>query len=68
MLDGFEEEVENFGNFSSYYMGLVTADGGLEHYDGKIRIKDKNGKVAAECVDPRSTGNSSVKQLNPGLL
>ena len=52
MLGGFEEEVENFGNFPSYYMGLVTPDGGLEHYDGKIRIMDKNGKVAAECVDP----------------
>ena len=33
-------------------MGLVTADGGLEHYDGKIRIMDNDGKVAAECVDP----------------
>src|SRR5512135_434948 len=45
MLGGFEEEVENFGNFPSYYMGLVTGDGGLEHYDGKLRIIDKNGKV-----------------------
>jgi len=52
MLGGLEEEVENFGNFPSYYMGLVTPDGGLEHYDGKIRIMDKNGEVAAECVDP----------------
>jgi NAD-reducing hydrogenase large subunit len=52
MLDGFEEEVENFGNFPSYYMGLVTPEGGLEHYDGKIRIMDQNGKVVAECVDP----------------
>ncbi|MGA3058903.1 MAG: Ni/Fe hydrogenase subunit alpha [Candidatus Bathyarchaeia archaeon] len=52
MLDGFSEEVEYFGNFPTYYMGLVTPDGGLEHYDGKIRIMDKNGKVAAECVDP----------------
>ena len=52
MLDGFEEEIENFGNFPSYYMGLVTPDGGLEHYDGKIRIMDHSGKVAAECVDP----------------
>ena len=51
-LEKFDEEVENFGNFPSYYMGLVTPDGGLEHYDGKIRIMDKNGKVVAECVDP----------------
>jgi NAD-reducing hydrogenase large subunit len=52
MLDGFEEEVENFGNFPSYHMGLVTADGGLEHYDGTLTIIDKNGKVVAQCVDP----------------
>jgi NAD-reducing hydrogenase large subunit len=51
-LKNFDEEVENFGNFPTYYMGLVTPDGGLEHYDGKIRIMDKNGKVVAECVDP----------------
>ena len=52
-LEKFDEEVENFGNFPSYYMGLVTPDGGLEHYDGKIRIMDKDGNVAAECVDPK---------------
>jgi NAD-reducing hydrogenase large subunit len=52
MLEGFGEEVENFGNFPSYYMGLVTPDGGLEHYDGKIRIMDQHGVVSAECVDP----------------
>ena len=52
MLAQFEEEVENFGNFPSYYMGLASPDGGLEHYDGSLRIIDQNGKVAAECVDP----------------
>jgi NAD-reducing hydrogenase large subunit len=52
LLDGFEEEVENFGNFPTYYMGLVASDGALEHYDGKIRIMDKNGKTVAECIDP----------------
>jgi NAD-reducing hydrogenase large subunit len=52
MLDGLKEEVENFGNFPTYYMGLVTPNDGLEHYDGKLRIMDKNGKTVAECVDP----------------
>jgi len=51
MLIEFSDEVENFGNFPSHYMGLVTSDGGLEHYDGKIRIVDQHGKVAAECID-----------------
>jgi NAD-reducing hydrogenase large subunit len=52
MLSSFDDEVENFGNFPSYYMGLVNSDGGLEHYDGKLRIMDKDGNVAAECTDP----------------
>ncbi|MCW3996160.1 MAG: Ni/Fe hydrogenase subunit alpha [Candidatus Bathyarchaeota archaeon] len=52
LLGGLEEEVENFGNFPSYYMGLVSPNGGIEHYDGTLRIKDQCGNVAAECVDP----------------
>jgi NAD-reducing hydrogenase large subunit len=52
MLDGLDEEIESFGNFPSYYMGLVTAEDGLEHYDGTLRIVNQGGDVAAECVDP----------------
>lgn len=52
MLADLQDEVEHFGNFQTYYMGLVAPDGGLEHYDGKIRIVDPHGKIAAECMDP----------------
>jgi NAD-reducing hydrogenase large subunit len=51
-LSGLEEEVQNFGNFPTYYLGLVTAKGGLEHYDGKIRIVDAEGKMVADQLDP----------------
>jgi len=51
-LAEFEEEVENFGNFPTYYMGLVTATGGLEMYDGNIRIVDQDGKIVADQLDP----------------
>jgi NAD-reducing hydrogenase large subunit len=51
-LQGLEEEVQNFGNFPTYYMGLVTAKGGVEHYDGKIRIVDAEGKMVADQLDP----------------
>ena len=51
-LDGLSEEVQNFGNFPSYYMGLVTASGGLEMYDGNIRIVDQDGKIVADQLDP----------------
>ena len=33
-------------------MGLVTTSGGLEMYDGKIRIVDQNGKIVADQLDP----------------
>lgn len=52
-LKGLEEEIENFGNFPTYYMGLVTPDGGLEHYDGEIRIVDPKGRIVADRLDPR---------------
>jgi NAD-reducing hydrogenase large subunit len=52
LLASFEEEVENFGNFPTYYLGLVTPSGGLEQYDGKIRIMDPHGKIVADQLDP----------------
>jgi NAD-reducing hydrogenase large subunit len=52
-LQQFDEEVQNFGNFPSYYMGLVTDDGGLEHYDGMIRVVDSDGKIVADQLEPR---------------
>jgi NAD-reducing hydrogenase large subunit len=51
-LSGLKEEVENFGNFPTYYMGLVTASGGLEMYDGNIRVVDQDGKIVADQLDP----------------
>jgi NAD-reducing hydrogenase large subunit len=51
-LTGFEEEVENFGNFPTYYMGLVTPTGGLELYDGKLRVVDEKGEVVSDQLDP----------------
>jgi NAD-reducing hydrogenase large subunit len=51
-LQGLEDEVQNFGDFPTYYLGLVTERGGLEHYDGKIRIVDAEGKIVADQLDP----------------
>jgi NAD-reducing hydrogenase large subunit len=65
MLTGLQDEVEHFGNFPSYYMGLVTADGGLEHYDGIIRIKDPQGNVAADCVDPTRYADFIAEAVEP---
>jgi NAD-reducing hydrogenase large subunit len=65
MVNDFSEEIENFGNFPSYYMGLVTPEGGLEHYDGKIRIMDPDGNIAAECVDPNKYNDFIGEAVEP---
>ncbi|MEM2087459.1 MAG: Ni/Fe hydrogenase subunit alpha [Thermoproteota archaeon] len=51
-LDSFGKDAESFGDFPTYYMGLVTRDGGLEHYDGKIRMMSPEGKIIADQLDP----------------
>ena len=51
-LSRWEDEIANFGDFPSYYLGLVTKTGGLEHYDGNIRIVDQSGNVVADQLDP----------------
>lgn len=43
-------EIETYGNFNSLYAGLVTPDGGLEHYDGKFRVMDSDGRILEDMA------------------
>lgn len=51
-LSKYSEEARSFGNFPSLFMGLVTPDGKLEHYHGRLRFTDANGKLVADELDP----------------
>jgi NAD-reducing hydrogenase large subunit len=51
-VDGHAEEVAVFGNFPSLFLGLVRADGGWEHHDGRLRFMDSEGNVVADQIDP----------------
>ncbi|MEM2913243.1 MAG: Ni/Fe hydrogenase subunit alpha [Candidatus Bathyarchaeia archaeon] len=53
ILEKLSGELEKLGDFPTYYMGLVTSKGDLEHYDGRIRIVDCNGQVIADHLDPK---------------
>ena len=44
-LGKFNEEASAFGNFPTYFMGLVTPTGGLEYYDGMLRVTDARGHI-----------------------
>jgi NAD-reducing hydrogenase large subunit len=52
LLDSFSDEIANLGRFPSFFLGTVSEDGGLEYYEGRIRIVDSEGNVAAESLDP----------------
>ena len=52
-MDRHQDEARVFGNFPSLFMGLVTPDGGLEHYDGKIRFVDATGTIVADQLRPQ---------------
>lgn len=51
-LDGYREEIQSFANFPSLFMGLVNEQGGLEFYDGHMRIVDATGAIVADHLDP----------------
>ncbi len=52
-MQKFTDEIRVFANFPSLFIGLVTPEGHLEHYDGLLRIADVNGKPAVPDFDPR---------------
>jgi len=52
-IEQFRDEIENFGNFPTYYLGLVSGKGMLEHYDGVLRVVGPGGEIVADNLDPR---------------
>ncbi len=44
-LPNFKEEIRTYGDFPSLFLGLVTPEGGLEHYDGLLRVMDHDGRI-----------------------
>jgi NAD-reducing hydrogenase large subunit len=53
----FESEVQSFGVFPSYFLGLVGRDGTWESYDGELRLIDSGG-ATVEAIDPEAYAES----------
>lgn len=51
-LPRFEREAGDYGEFPSLFIGLVTPDGGLEHYDGLLRVMDSQGNLLQPGFPP----------------
>jgi NAD-reducing hydrogenase large subunit len=46
----YGDEIANFANFPTLFMGLVADDATLEHYDGTLRVVDSRRKVIDEGI------------------
>ena len=52
LLDGFAAEIAHMGNFPSLFLATVNREGGLEYYDGMLRMVDEAGNPIAEDLKP----------------
>jgi NAD-reducing hydrogenase large subunit len=52
IVEKHQQEAQVYGRFPSLFLGLVTPEGGLEHYDGVLRVIDGNGFVLEEGLSP----------------
>jgi NAD-reducing hydrogenase large subunit len=50
-MERFREEIRSFANFPTLFMGLVGEDGGLEHYNGRLRLIDAGGHIIGDLPD-----------------
>jgi NAD-reducing hydrogenase large subunit len=64
-LTNYEDEIQSFANFPSLFMGLVSAEGKLEHYDGKVRLTDSAGNIVHEGLDPSTYGQFIAETVEP---
>ncbi|MCX7817449.1 MAG: Ni/Fe hydrogenase subunit alpha [Syntrophales bacterium] len=47
-IESNSDLADNFASFPSAYMGLVDDEGGLQMYEGEIRVKDSSGKILSQ--------------------
>jgi NAD-reducing hydrogenase large subunit len=56
-IEGHHDLAGDFAAFSSNYMGLVDAHGGLQLYEGQIRIRGAHGDLLAQFAPPAYLDN-----------
>lgn len=52
-LDSYQDHIHTFTNFPSLFLGLVNAEGGLEHYDGRVQVISPRRSIIADELDPQ---------------
>lgn len=65
IIGKYGEEIAMFGNFPSLFMGLAKEDGGLDFYDGSIRVVDSSRNVIADGLDPARYSEFIGEKVEP---
>ncbi len=65
LCETFRGELEHYGDFPSLFMGLVTPEGSLEHYDGLLRVIDADGTILEDGVRPESYREIFSEEVEP---
>lgn len=63
--DQLREEMDHYGDFPSLFVGLVTPEGGLEHYDGLLRVMDAEGRILEDGVPPERYQDLLAEAVEP---
>lgn len=61
----FDSEIRTFANFPSLFLGLVSDDGELAMYDGKLRFIDATGRILADKIEPKQFGDYIEEAVEP---
>jgi NAD-reducing hydrogenase large subunit len=64
-FEQFAPEILTYGQFPSLFMGLVTPEGGLEHYDGLLRVVDSTGQVLQAGLPPERYREIIAEAVEP---
>ena len=58
-------EYDVYGNFPSLFIGLVSNQGGLEHYDGLLRVMDSDGTILEPGLAPKRFREVIAEAVEP---
>ena len=64
-FDQLQDESALYGDFPSYFLGLVSRQGELEHYDGVLRMMDSEGNIVEDNVEPADYRTLIAEAVEP---
>ncbi|MGD0462232.1 MAG: Ni/Fe hydrogenase subunit alpha [Tepidisphaeraceae bacterium] len=61
----YGQEARTFANFPTLFLGLITESGGLEHYDGLLRVVDSKGEILVDKFPPERYQELIAEAVEP---